>query len=84
MLAQSAAGLAWLASLGIPEAAWARQNGEEPVTLTDYTDAFRIMASEATPRVRCVDLRQLTTWATPNDEHYAFAQTTSPEVDAAT
>lgn len=84
MIAQSAAGLAWLASLGIPEAAWARQTGEEPVTLTDYTDAFRIMASEATPRVRCVDLRQLTSWATPNDEHYAFAQTTSPEVDAAT
>lgn len=84
MIAQSAAGLAWLASLGIPDAAWARQGGEEPVTLTDYTDAFRIMASEATPRVRCVDLRQLTTWATPNDEHYAFGQTTSPEVDAAT
>ena len=84
MIAQSAAGLAWLASLGIPEAAWARQGGEELVTLTDYTDAFRILASEATPRVRCVDLRQLTSWATPNDEHYAFGQTTSPEVDAAT
>jgi len=84
MIAQSAAGLAGLASLGIPEWAWSAQPGEEMVTLTDYTDAFRIQASEATPRVRCVDLRQLTTWATPNDEHYAFAQTTSPEVDAAT
>lgn len=84
MIAQSAAGLAWLASLGIPESAWAAQAGEEMVTLTDYTDAFRILASEATPRVRCVDLRTLTSWTTPNDDHYAFAQTTSPEVDAAT
>jgi len=84
MIAQSAAGLAGLAALGIPEWAWAAQAGEEMVTLTDYTDAFRIVASEATPRVRCVDLRTVTSWATPNDDHYAFAQTTSPEVDAAT
>ncbi len=84
MIAQSTAGLAWLASLGIPESAWAAQPGEELVTLTDYTDAFRILASEATPRVRCVDLRTLTSWTTPNDDHYAFAQTTSPEVDVAT
>jgi len=83
MIAQSGAGLAWLASLGIPEQAWARQAGDEAVVFTDYTDSFRIDASEATPRVRCVDLRTLTTWATPNDQHYTFAQTTSPEVDAA-
>ncbi len=84
MIAQSAAGLAWLASLGIPETAWALQDGEEPVTLTDYTNAFQIEASATTPRVRCVDLRTLTSWATPNDEHYAFSQTRAPEVDAAT
>ncbi len=84
MIARSAAGLAWLASLGIPENAWAMQDGEDLVTLTDYTDAFQIEASAATPRVRCFDLRRLTSWATPNDEHYAFAQTRSPEVDAAT
>jgi len=84
MITQSAAGIAWLASLGIPESAWAGQAGEEMVTLTDYTDAFQILASEATPRVRCVDLRTLTNWTTPNDDHYAFAQTTSPEVDAST
>lgn len=84
ILAQGSAGLAWLAALGIPDWAWARQDGEEPVTLTDYTDSFRIDASEATPRVRCVDLRQLTRWTTPNADHYAFAQTRSPEVDAAT
>lgn len=83
MMAQSAAGLAWLASLGIPESAWAFQGGEEMVALTDYTDAFRIEASAAEPRVRCVDLRTLTSWTTPNADHYAFAQKTSPEVDAA-
>jgi DMSO/TMAO reductase YedYZ molybdopterin-dependent catalytic subunit len=84
MIAHSTAGLAWLAALGIPESVWARQDGEELVTLTDYTDAFQIEASATTPRVRCVDLRQLTKWATPNDEHYAFSQTRAPEVDAAT
>lgn len=83
MIAQSAAGLAWLASLGIPESAWALQDGEELVTLTDYTSSFQIEASESTPRVRCVDLRQLTSWVTPNADHYAFAQTRSPEVDPA-
>jgi len=84
MIAQSAAGVAWLAALGIPESVWAMQAGEELVTLTDYTDAFQIEASATTPRVRCVDLRQLTSWATPNDQHYAFSQTRAPEVDAAT
>jgi DMSO/TMAO reductase YedYZ molybdopterin-dependent catalytic subunit len=84
MIAHSAAGLAWLASLDIPTAAWAAQSGEEMVTLIDYTDAFRIEASEATPRVRCVDLRTLTSWITPSDQHYTFTQTRSPDVDAAT
>lgn len=84
VIARGSAGLAALAALGIPEAAWARQPGEEAVVLTDYTDAFRVDASEATPRVRCVDLRTLSSWATPNEQHYAFAQTTSPAVDAST
>ncbi|MEZ5419775.1 MAG: molybdopterin-dependent oxidoreductase [Vicinamibacterales bacterium] len=83
LMTRSAAGLASLAALGIPEWVWARQEGEELVALTDYTDSFRIDASEATPRVRCVDLRQVTGWITPNADHYAFAQTHSPEVDAA-
>ena len=84
MIARSAAGVAWLASLGIPESAWALQDGEELVTLTDYTDDFKLEASASTPRVRCVDLRTLTAWTTPNAEHYAFAQTVSPAVDAST
>jgi DMSO/TMAO reductase YedYZ molybdopterin-dependent catalytic subunit len=82
MIAHSATGLAWLATLGIPDAVWALQDGEEMVTLTDYTDAFKILASESRPRVRCVDLRNLTGWTTPNADHYTFAQTVSPAVDA--
>ncbi len=81
---KSAAGVAWLAALGIPESVWALQDGEELVTLTDYTDAFQIEASASTPRVRCFDLRQLTSWVTPADAHYAFSQTRAPEVDAST
>lgn len=83
-LAHGSAGLAALAALSLPDTVWARQAGDEPVVLTDYTEAFRIDASEATPRVRCVDLRTISGWTTPNDQHYAFAQTTSPAVDAAT
>lgn len=73
---------AWLAALNIPDAAWALQDGEELVTFTDYTPQFKVEASPANTRVRCFDLRRLTTWATPNDEFYAFAQTTTPQVDA--
>ena len=84
VLRQGALASAWFASLGIPEAVWALQDGEELVTFTDYTDAFKIEASPANTRVRCFDLRRLTTWATPNDEFYAFAQTTTQQVDPAT
>ena len=77
-------GAAWLASLGIPESAWAIQDDEELVTFTDYSEAFRVEASPANTRVRCFDLRRLTTWATPNDEFYAFAQTTTQKVDPTT
>jgi DMSO/TMAO reductase YedYZ molybdopterin-dependent catalytic subunit len=83
MLRQGALASAWIAALGIPEAAWALQDGEELVTFTDYTDAFRVEFSPANTRVKCFDLRRLTTWATPNDEFYAFAQTTTQQVDAA-
>jgi DMSO/TMAO reductase YedYZ molybdopterin-dependent catalytic subunit len=82
MIRTSALGAAWLAALGIPEAVWALQDGEELVTFTDYTEAFKVEASPANTRVRCFDLRRLTTWTTPNDEFYAFAQTTTQNVDA--
>ncbi len=71
-----------LAALGIPERLWALQEGEMPVAFTDYTDLFKVEAQAANPTVRCVDLRTLTTWATPNEQFYTFHQTTTPEVDA--
>jgi DMSO/TMAO reductase YedYZ molybdopterin-dependent catalytic subunit len=83
VLVRGAAGAAWLAALGIPESAWARQAGDEDVVFTDYTEAFRVEASAGHPRVRCFDLRRLTSWATPNDEFYAFHQTEAPVTDTA-
>lgn len=83
MLRQGALGAAWLAALNIPDVVWALQDGEQLVTFTDYTSDFKVEASPANTRVRCFDLRRLTTWATPNDEFYAFHQTTTPQVDAA-
>jgi DMSO/TMAO reductase YedYZ molybdopterin-dependent catalytic subunit len=82
-MSRTAAGLAGLAAHGLPETLWALQADEEAVTFTDYTDAFQVQASESRPRVRCVDLRQLTQWATPGDVHYTFSQTVTPTVDPA-
>jgi len=73
-----------LAALGIPPHAWALQEGEELVALTDYTDDFKIVAQAANPTVRCYDLRTLTSWTTPNEDFYAFHQTVTPEVDPET
>lgn len=84
MIVRGAAGAAWLATLGIPESVWALQDGEELVTFTDYTPDFKVEASPANTRVRCYDLRRLTTWATPNDEFYAFHQTVTQQIDPAT
>ena len=84
MLARSALGAAWFAALGIPEDLWALQDDEELVTFTDYTPEFKIDAQAANPTVRCYDLRKLTSWTTPNDELYAFHQTTTPKVDPST
>ena len=84
VLARGAAGTAWLAALGIPESVWALQDGEEIVTFTDYTADFKINAQAANPTVRCYDLRTLTTWATPNDQFYAFHQGQTERVDPAT
>jgi DMSO/TMAO reductase YedYZ molybdopterin-dependent catalytic subunit len=72
-----------MATLGIPESAWALQDDEELVTLSDYTDDFKVIASAANPTVRCYDLRTLTDWVTPADQHYTFHQTTTPQVDPA-
>ena len=84
MLARSAAGAAWFVALGIPEDLWALQGDEELVTFTDYTPQFKVDAQAANPTVRCYDLRTLTSWTTPPDQHYAFHQTTTPKVDPST
>lgn len=84
LLVRGAAGAVWLTALGIPEAAWALQEDEELVTFTDYTADFKVNANAANPTVRCFDLRRLTSWATPNTEHYTFHQTETPRVNAAT
>ena len=82
VLKSGAAGVAWLAALGIPESVWALQDGEELVTFSDYTPEFKIEAQAANPTVRCFDLRRLTSWTTPNDEHYTFHQTQTMKLDA--
>jgi DMSO/TMAO reductase YedYZ molybdopterin-dependent catalytic subunit len=76
--------LAALAAQGIPDDVWALQAGEQLVTFTDYTDAFKIEAQSSNPTVRCVDLRNLTSWTTANEDFYAFHQTVTPQVDTAT
>jgi DMSO/TMAO reductase YedYZ molybdopterin-dependent catalytic subunit len=84
VLVGGAASAAWLATLGIPECLWALQDGEQLVTFSDYTPDFKVEANEANPTVRCYDLRKLTSWTTPNEEHYTFHQTTTQHVDPAT
>ena len=80
MLIRSAAGLV---AVGIPESVWALQDNEEVMNFTDYTDQFKIEFSQKGPRVRCFDLRTLTSWTTPNEQFYAFAQGESQQVDPA-
>src|SRR5207253_10540096 len=49
----------------------------------DYTPEFKVEAQASNPRVRCFDLRHLTSWTTPNDEFYIFNQTDVMQVDPA-
>src|SRR5205085_1580703 len=49
----------------------------------DYTPEFKVEAQANNPRVRCFDLRRLTSWATPNEEFYTFNQTEVLHLDAA-
>ena len=57
--------------------------GEESVPFADYTDEFRIDAQAADPRVKCFDLRELTTWATPSERFFTFHQNRTMRVGAA-
>jgi DMSO/TMAO reductase YedYZ molybdopterin-dependent catalytic subunit len=55
---------------------------EDLVPFLDYTPQFRVEAQYANPRVKCLDLRRLTSWATPPGDFFAFHQTETPPVDA--
>jgi len=48
---------------------------EELVPFNDYTSEFSIEAQMGNPRVKCFDLRRLTSWATPSAEFFMFHQT---------
>ncbi len=72
MLCWGAAGAA-----GLPAAA-----GEDLVPFIDYTPAFRAEAQASNPRVKCLDLRGVTSWATPSEEFFVFHQTQTPRADA--
>jgi DMSO/TMAO reductase YedYZ molybdopterin-dependent catalytic subunit len=73
--------LAW--SAGIPAGALALPPGEELVPFQDYGPEFRIEAQSDNPRVKCLDLRKLTSWKTPTDDFFAFHQTQTVHTDAA-
>jgi DMSO/TMAO reductase YedYZ molybdopterin-dependent catalytic subunit len=56
--------------------------GEELLPFADYTGEFRVEAQAANPRVKCFDLRELTSWATPAQKFFAFHQNGTMHVDA--
>ena len=73
--------LAW--SAGFPISALALSPDEELIPFQDYGPAFSIEAQPDTPRVKCFDLRRLTSFTTPSDDFFAFHQTQTVRADAA-
>jgi DMSO/TMAO reductase YedYZ molybdopterin-dependent catalytic subunit len=73
--------LAW--SAGFPISALALSPDEEVVPFQDYGPAFSIEAQPDNPRVKCFDLRRLTSFTTPSDDFFAFHQTQTVRADAA-
>ena len=73
--------LRWSAA-GAAEPLLALQAGEDLVPFSDYTAEFRAEAQANHPRVKCFDLRRLTSWATPSEEFFAFHQTEPVRADA--
>lgn len=72
--------LRWSVSISLPELALAA--GEEVVPFDDYTADFSVEAQAANPRIKCFDLRRLTSWATPSSEFFSFHQTQTMRADA--
>jgi DMSO/TMAO reductase YedYZ molybdopterin-dependent catalytic subunit len=56
---------------------------DDVVPFVDYTREFRTEVQASNPRMKCFDLRQLTSWATPSEEFFAFHQTETIPADAA-
>src|SRR6185436_18840374 len=56
--------------------------GQRHAAFSDYDPAFRIDSQMSTPRIRCFDLRELTTLHTPASRFYIFHQgSAAPAVD---
>ena len=72
--------LAW--SVGLPFSTLAVPLDEELVPFQDYGSAFRIEAQPDNPRVKCFDLRDLTSLTTPTADFFAFHQTKTIRADA--
>jgi len=72
--------LAW--SAGIPLSALAVPPDEELVPFDDYGPAFSVEAQSENPRVKCFDLRRLTSASTPAEEFFAFHQTQTVRAEA--
>jgi DMSO/TMAO reductase YedYZ molybdopterin-dependent catalytic subunit len=64
-------------------AASAIARGAEQAVFADYTDAFRVEAQPADPRVKCFDWRRLASWKTPASEFFIFHRSRAARLDAA-
>jgi DMSO/TMAO reductase YedYZ molybdopterin-dependent catalytic subunit len=69
-------------SAGIPLSALALPADEEMVPFNDYGPGFNVEAQADNPRVKCFDLRRLTSWTTPSEDFFAFHQTQTVRADA--
>lgn len=73
-----------ITSLGVAaERSWALDEGEELVPFADYTREFLVEAQAGNPRVKCFDLRRLSSEKTPIEEFFVFDQSGTPGVDTA-
>ena len=57
------------------------QTQDDVVPFVDYTREFRTQVRASNPRMKCFDLRGLTSWTTPSEEFFAFHQTETVRAD---
>ena len=71
-----------ITSLGVAAGrSFAFEEGDELVPFADYTPEFLVEAQANNPRVKCFDLRRLSSEKTPIEEFFVFDQSGTPEVD---